>query len=849
MPRLFQKRSGTWSEILSVFQKQNGTWVEILNIFQKIGGTWTKVFSAAKIPGNTVAPTITGTGRLFSTLTNNSLGTWTNSPTSYTRQWRRGNPSSGGGLPSGYSNISGATSSTYTTTSLDDGKYIVCQVTATNAVGSNSASSNAIYINKYSPVVTGNYTLSGSAIVGGTLTALESISPATWKQTTDISGDTYPDSFEYEWSYEDGTIRQSTSHNNINSSSYTILAADLGKKIRLRVNGINTGGSMYTPYVTSSTVTSSYQFSFGNTLYVGTNAFIGLDSSSYTALSLPTGRTVAIHPKDMVQYYLAEYSDSSDYWLYYKSYLYNQPQTAANALDYQIRFYTDTNKKYCDVYFVRKGSNVVLPTFDTGFWNSGTFSGIFPSPPAITTGTVLRVYFDGQSATYGGIPWTAIDNGIWKVISTTSLDDDSTTVVTGPNRQSSLITPTSLSATTNDSAKITLTWSGGSADTYMLYWLTSSSLYPAQTFTGSDFEDNASPYEWTGMGRGTTYYFFIRSRNGTSPDFTYSSNWFPAQTTGIVGRAPKYAPPTPTITNSAQSSSSLSWHWDQPTPTTSQDEPTSWEYAITQNTSTPSSGTSLTTRPTSSTPLVTSSLSADTTYYLHVRAKNEDANGSWTYQSGKTSVATVLYTVTFNANGATGSPSVSSVTQSTQGGSVTLASIGTMSLSGNIFGGWRTATNGGTVYAFGATFTPTSNITLYAYYGPTPTCAAPSWTQAGNFTRTNTQSEIIWYTDFPTPSGAYSAIQSMQFQISTTQSTTGLLIGGDPIATRSYPGSGTYPYSGGGTIWAFKCGRDRSSVGQVSDIAFSTSARYARVRVRMTGIDGLTYNGTYSGWI
>ncbi len=50
MPRLFQKRGGTWSEILSVFQKQGGTWVEILNIFQKIGGTWTKVFAAAKIP-------------------------------------------------------------------------------------------------------------------------------------------------------------------------------------------------------------------------------------------------------------------------------------------------------------------------------------------------------------------------------------------------------------------------------------------------------------------------------------------------------------------------------------------------------------------------------------------------------------------------------------------------------------------------------------------------------------------------------------------------------------------------------------------------------------------------------
>ena len=99
------------------------------------------------------------------------MGTWTNSPTAYTRQWRRGNPSSGGGEPTSYSNISGATSSTYTTTSSDDGKYIICRITATNAVGSNTVSSNSIYVNKYAPVSLLPYTLSGSSTVGSTLTA------------------------------------------------------------------------------------------------------------------------------------------------------------------------------------------------------------------------------------------------------------------------------------------------------------------------------------------------------------------------------------------------------------------------------------------------------------------------------------------------------------------------------------------------------------------------------------------------------------------------------------------------------------------------------------------------------
>jgi len=99
MPRLFQKRSGTWVEIKSILQKQGGTWTEILNVFQKISGTWTLVFSGLKIPGNTSAPTITGTGYLYGTLTNNSVGTWTNNPTNYTRQWRRANPPTAGGEP------------------------------------------------------------------------------------------------------------------------------------------------------------------------------------------------------------------------------------------------------------------------------------------------------------------------------------------------------------------------------------------------------------------------------------------------------------------------------------------------------------------------------------------------------------------------------------------------------------------------------------------------------------------------------------------------------------------------------------------------------------------------------
>src|SRR5205807_2508673 len=86
---------------------------------------------AAAPPANSTLPTITGTARDGQTLTG-SNGTWTGTPTvSYAYQWRRCD-SAGNNC----SNISGATSSTYTLTPTDIGSTIRLLVTATNAVGS-----------------------------------------------------------------------------------------------------------------------------------------------------------------------------------------------------------------------------------------------------------------------------------------------------------------------------------------------------------------------------------------------------------------------------------------------------------------------------------------------------------------------------------------------------------------------------------------------------------------------------------------------------------------------------------------------------------------------------------------
>lgn len=80
-------------------------------------------------PVNTALPSLSGTLNIGQLLTTTN-GTWTNSPTSFTYQWKRNGVA-----------IGGATLATYTTTMADVGQTLTCTVTATNAGGSTQATS------------------------------------------------------------------------------------------------------------------------------------------------------------------------------------------------------------------------------------------------------------------------------------------------------------------------------------------------------------------------------------------------------------------------------------------------------------------------------------------------------------------------------------------------------------------------------------------------------------------------------------------------------------------------------------------------------------------------------------
>ncbi|GAW48500.1 MULTISPECIES: hypothetical protein [unclassified Nocardioides] len=167
-------------------------------------------------PANTVLPSITGTAAVGRTLTC-APGTWTGTaPITYGYVWKRA------GTP-----IAGATAATYTVVTADIGTALTCVVAATDADGTNTATSAALTVAAPAVTVPANTvppSISGTPNVGQTLTC----NAGTWTGQPTIT---------YDFVWRRGSTSVGT------SATYVPVAADLGNSLVCTVVATNGLGS------------------------------------------------------------------------------------------------------------------------------------------------------------------------------------------------------------------------------------------------------------------------------------------------------------------------------------------------------------------------------------------------------------------------------------------------------------------------------------------------------------------------------------------------------------------------------------------------------------------------------
>jgi hypothetical protein len=179
-------------------------------------------------PSNSVRPTISGTPRQGETLTASS-GSWVGAtPMVFSYQWRLCNLNGGSS-----SAISGANDQTIVLSTADIGHTLRVLVSASNSDGQASALSQPTQaiVAKGAPLSTVEPKISGTTRQAETLSA----EPGTW------TGD-QPFTYAYQWQRcnqfgeKCGDIRGATSR------TYTLVAADVGHTLRVRVTASNDAG-------------------------------------------------------------------------------------------------------------------------------------------------------------------------------------------------------------------------------------------------------------------------------------------------------------------------------------------------------------------------------------------------------------------------------------------------------------------------------------------------------------------------------------------------------------------------------------------------------------------------------
>jgi hypothetical protein len=203
--------------------------VAATNSVGKSGSISSSVTAPIEPPPPTMVspPTITGEARQGETL-DETHGTWTNSPTSFSYQWMRCDISG-----NACSAIAAATGPTHTLSAADVGNTLRVQETASNGGGSSSptTSGQTTAVLPAAPTSLSLPTITGQARQGQTLNDAH----GTWTGN--------PTSFGYQWLRCDSAANACSAIADATGPTYALTAADVGNTLRVQETASNAGGS------------------------------------------------------------------------------------------------------------------------------------------------------------------------------------------------------------------------------------------------------------------------------------------------------------------------------------------------------------------------------------------------------------------------------------------------------------------------------------------------------------------------------------------------------------------------------------------------------------------------------
>jgi hypothetical protein len=189
-----------------------------------VSSTATGQVAASTLPGLSGTVSITGTATVGETLTAVTTALGGSGAISYRWQWSDS-------TSSGFVDITGANAGTYVLVAADQGKYVRVIVSRAENSGTVSSPATEQVVAATLPGLTGTVSVTGTAQVGETLTAV----------TTALDGS---GTVSYQWQRSDSANGDFADITDANNATYVLVTADQGKYVRVTVSRAGYSGTV-----------------------------------------------------------------------------------------------------------------------------------------------------------------------------------------------------------------------------------------------------------------------------------------------------------------------------------------------------------------------------------------------------------------------------------------------------------------------------------------------------------------------------------------------------------------------------------------------------------------------------